>query len=892
MLLTFFISWKILAACSPYIGDATINEIYKAGGKNGDSFIEFNLLDNSIPSSVYKQWSLKVCYEIETGKGKNKSKSNICDVIPVSDMNDATQWIWISNPRVDRDYLDFNNGFDLSLLDNNDNFIDYIQIEGYSGQNFTSSCSYSGLKYVFNIPNSINGGTKILLRTPDGTGKWIEDKNTNTYPTSKGGSNGGTASLDHYEISHDGQGLTCDTETVTIKACTNTSCSTESTESVELNFLADGVIISTEDFIGSTTVSFNHTIAETLTFSLSNETIAADNPLVCNDGSGTSCDMTFSTAGFRFLSGTGTNTTVPNQTAGAVFSESLRLQAVKDSNGVCTGVFNGNTSIKLSQENVDPGGTSGLSFSVAGSPIAKYSSTSSTTLSFGANSIATLSSPIYHDAGKIRLHANYSAGGVTLTGSSNAFWVSPAELIISAKSGTTTLNGATATATPTHVAGEDFTLNISAYNAATPAVVTPNYSPGQIQVKLTRTGPTFIDQNADGTLTYAASSTLASDISPSFNDANLTSFVSGESIYNAAQYSEVGLLNLDAQDINYGNANIVISATAINIGRFIPDHFKQTVISNGSFFATCNTGTAFAYSGQKDESTDSIGAISYLTNPVLAITAYNKQGAITQNYYEDTQGSVNDYMKLSNSHIVITAPTVDQVAVGVDSNILPLTSNMNTGTLSQNDLTTATPSDNPLPKGVLHYQLSDDDDFFYDRSANALVAPFTSDIDFSTVSITDTDTVNVTTTVDASPTGVEIRFGRLVLKNSFGPETSNLPQQMQIEHFDGTGFVVSSNNDCVTYDASKISLTNITLDPALTDKLGGTGDFIAGKTQAIELEATGDGNRGTVGVSYDAYDWLKYDWSGNDIYNEDPSAKATFGLYRGNDRVIYTREIF
>nr|WP_141235509.1 DUF6701 domain-containing protein [Pseudoalteromonas sp. NBT06-2] len=80
-----------------------------------------------------------------------------------------------------------------------------------------------------------------------------------------------------------------------------------------------------------------------------------------------------------------------------------------------------------------------------------------------------------------------------------------------------------------------------------------------------------------------------------------------------------------------------------------------------------------------------------------------------------------------------------------------------------------------LPKSVLHYQFSDDDNFFYHRSANTLVTPFTSVIDFSVASITDTDNVKVTQTVDASPTGVEIRFGRLVLVNSFGPETSNLP---------------------------------------------------------------------------------------------------------------------
>ncbi|MEY8251929.1 MAG: LamG domain-containing protein, partial [Colwellia sp.] len=526
-------------------------------------------------------------------------------------------------------------------------------------------------------------------------------------------------------------------------------------------------------------------------------------------------------------------------------------------------------------------------------------------LAFDASGVAPFTFN-YYDAGQVTLHAKKSVSAsspnpaFTLTGSSNVFWVSPAELVMSAKSGATNLDGDAAgttnldgiTPTQRHKAGESFDLSVTAKNSI--GVITPNYSPGQIQFKLERTGPTT--HGVDGSLTYGSSGSIASELGsepPSFYDVTLDSTVTpGVFGSSAAHYSEVGLLNLDVQDSNYGNAGIIIPATAIDIGRFIPDHFTQTVVQNGFFQTTCPAIAAtFAYSGQKDEATDSVGTISYSSNPILVITAYNKQNEITQNYYEDSQGSINDYMKLSNANVSVTLPTLDQVAIGVDSNKLSLTAYMDSGTLSQNDLTTVVPADNPLPKGVLHYQFSGNDHFFYNRSANALVAPFTSDIDFSTATITDSDAVNVTTTVDASPTGVEIRFGRLRLENSFGPETSNFPQPMQIEHFDGTGFVVTSNNDCVSYDASKISLTNISLDPALTSVLGGTGNFVAGKTRAIELKALEAGNQGQMGVSYGTHNWLKYDWD-NDGDDDDPSATATFGLYRGNDRIIYWREVY
>jgi MSHA biogenesis protein MshQ len=408
----------------------------------------------------------------------------------------------------------------------------------------------------------------------------------------------------------------------------------------------------------------------------------------------------------------------------------------------------------------------------------------------------------------------------------------------------------------------------------------------------------------DGDLTYAASSSLATG---SNQNVTLTNFISGVSTYSAAHYSEVGLINLIVEDIDYGNEGITIPSAAIDIGRFTPDHFTQTVAQHGSLMATCNTGTTFAYSGQKDEATGSIGAISYLTNPVLEITARNKQGEITKNYYQDNQGSVNDYMKLNNTGVTVTKPTLDKKEKGVDGNLLPLTANLSTGVLttgdlSQNDLTILTNAGNPLDKGVLHYQLLDDH-FFYNRSANALVTPFTSEIDFSINTIIDEDLIDLVptnplispTTNDAEPDGVEIRFGRLVLENSYGPETSNLPQPMQVEYLDDTGFVLSLDDNCSTYDASKLILTNTnatnSLNPADTSKKGGTGNFVIGKTREVELEAPGAGKQGEIGVSYDSYDWLKFDWDSDGLHDDDPSAIATFGLFRGNDRIIYTREV-
>jgi len=676
----------------------------------------------------------------------------------------------------------------------------------------------------------------------------------------------------HYEIIHDGQGLTCEDETIIVKACADSTCSSLISDADDLNVFVNGSSIGTATFTsdGRASVSFSHTTDETVTLSVDSSI-----PLECNANNVNACNITFENAGFRYLSGSGNSSTIPNQIAGSEFSEALKIQAVKDINGVCTGFFNANDgdhAVKLSQINVAPT-TLGLSFNVDGQDIAVDPSV---TLNFDTNSTAIIPKPIYNDAGEIRLQADFDDGTVQLSGSSNTFWVRPAKLVVSAKSAGSDLNGDTAMTAKIHAAGDDFEFTVSAYNAANPPVVTPNYSPGQIQLNLTRTVPALSD-SVDGLFTYATSKTVAR--STGFQDVTLSTFSSGISSYTEAKYSEVGLFNLDIQDREYGNAAQTIPADAINVGRFTPKYFEQTIAEHGNLSATCGGGTRFVYSGQTEESDASIGAISYLMNPVLAITAYNSQGDVTENY-------LGDFMKLTASGVSITSPTQDEATTGVNNNRLPLTANMqDEGTLSSNDLT-ALPTVVTLPKGVLHYEFSDDDNFIYSRSDNALVAPFTADIDFAIASISDTDSVNLraSMTVDASPAGVEVRFGRLVLQNSFGPEGTDLVQSLQVEHFDGRIFSVSTDNNCLSYDD-----TDLSSNPDI-DTRGGTGLFVNGETRDILLDARDADSSGNINVSYDTYDWLEFDWDNIPGY-EDPSAIATFGLFRGNDRVIYRRVV-
>mgnify|MGYP000539558704 FL=1 len=172
---------------------------------------------------------------------------------------------------------------------------------------------------------------------------------------------------------------------------------------------------------------------------------------------------------------------------------------------------------------------------------------------------------------------------------------------------------------------------------------------------------------------------------------------------------------------------------------------------------------------------------------------------------------------------------------------------------------------------------------------------FDADFDLAVSSITDSDSVSATNLTDVQNlSGVNIRFGRLYIENSFGPETENLPQAFKTQYYDGNTFVINTDDQCSTYNVSKMSLSNISLAPTL--KIGSTGNFVNGETNKLEITAPGAGNMGEMGVTYNSFDWLKYDWSNNDSlgngpFTENPSSIATFGLFRGNDRIISWREV-
>ncbi|MCA1799559.1 MAG: carboxypeptidase-like regulatory domain-containing protein [Xanthomonadaceae bacterium] len=140
---------------------------------------------------------------------------------------------------------------------------------------------------------------------------------------------------------------------------------------------------------------------------------------------------------------------------------------------------------------------------------------------------------------------------------------------------------------------------------------------------------------------------------------------------------------------------------------------------------------------------------------------------------------------------------------------------------------------------------------------------------------------------------IEIRSGRLRIGNANGPELMALVLPVEVQSwrdFSGvSGWGVESDDSCSTLAVGNITTGNYQgglgsatiTDVSLTNSAG---SITIGATNAF----------GSVDVSADltgaGLPWLQFDWAGDGL--EDPVGRASFGLFDGNPRRIYIREIY
>jgi MSHA biogenesis protein MshQ len=451
--------------------------------------------------------------------------------------------------------------------------------------------------------------------------------------------------------------------------------------------------------------------------------------------------------------------------------------------------------------------------------------------------------------------------------------VSPAKLIVASPDTNADCASGDATCSAFKAAGAKFNLNITA--SCNNDTVTKNFEMNNIPLTVTTVAPN-----------------VGNPVSLGVTSINVLKADNGIHKEINQTVSEVGVFTITATPpVNGYFGETIPAAVSTNIGRFIPDHFDVDITDN-SFEDSCTTSASgFTYIGQP---------FTYFNAPELLITAKNRSGITTKNYTE------TGYQRLTAADIVRNFPIEDTSKDGT----VVATKMVVSAVTSDGNLTepTSVPSSNA---GEMTYTFDSLDSFTYSKNSNSEVGFFTSTYDIVINSIQDLDGANASTSLafnvpstnTVSPTGVNLRFGRWQIENTFGPETSNLPVPMAIEYWNGSDFLTNTLDSCTAFDGGNVdnySLTLNVLNNPLSainlTPLSGNGDFSLGLAE-LKVGKPTDGTRGQVRLTYSATPiWLQYDWgwsgTGTKVFDENPSAIATFGLYRGNDRIIYIREVY
>ncbi len=716
------------------------------------------------------------------------------------------------------------------------------------------------------------------------------------------------ALIDHFSINYlsgaTGTGINCQVESITIEAhgashnvlTTYTGLINLTTSTTNGDWSktitatdANGTLVpgttdtgsATYSFItadyGSIILNFKDTYAETTNLNVNGSSILeTSNSAVANDD----YEITFASSGFIFNNDTDSNTTIPTQLSGkdsdiGYNAKAITLQAVRQSDSdptQCTAaLLNKTLNIDFAAECQNPSScVAGQLFTLNGSTL---TATTNDNLVIGSSSYDTRSVTFdangkyslvfnYPEAGLIELHARHNillADGSTPSGNymsgSSSFVVRPLGFALS-----NLLYATDASGNLFKKAGEDFITTFTAVRwqaaddanddgaADSGANLTDNTTTQNFGNEITPAIPANIT-------TSAPTVTLVPNAGTLINSANSASFTNGvgSKTYN---WSEVGIFNFSTTLTNYLTSGDNIIGYAQNVGRFVPNHFNTSVTEG------CVTGN-FTYSGQPF---------------TVTATAKNVADGTTANY----QNTFAFDTAISNAGDV---------------------ANFTNYTISANKFSGGTGFQNPV---TLAYT------FPAKETIPAILTLRARDADTSTAAGTTEGTT-------------EIRSGRARLENVFGPELTPLTMPLNIEYYsDNTliydptdqvttqaddGFILNMNDSCTTFDVTASDLTNYTGNLSSGETtLTSTGTIAAGLGD-ITFSAPGTGNEGSVNLllnNTSSPSWLTYNWN-VDCDNADadddittgidagmcgPVGTASFGLYRGDDRIIYWREVF
>ena len=692
--------------------------------------------------------------------------------------------------------------------------------------------------------------------------------------------------LHHFRIYHPSTALTCTpASALRVRACSNADCTELFSEPLTIALAPASGWLSGNNisFVGeANNLGLRSTKPGPVSLGVEASTInaAGSPPVRCfaDDAAiESNCEILFSDSGFIL--------NIPNHVSGEEVQASiLAVKEGEDSPGQCVPAFTGQRSVELNFGYQNP---------LTGTTLPESSGVelSGNTLELIFDGSGASSFPLrYRDVGAISLQASFNGAGdeegLFMEGA-DSFIARPDRFEISIPDNPQ--NPDVTDANVFRSAGDAFGVEVLALNAL--GERTPNFGREQPAEGVTLT----VEQAAGFSLPNLA--VLEGELG-SFGESCVEPL--GGMACGEFSWPEVGTFALrpSLSSGAYLGTENVAGPVVPYVGRFIPAWFEIT-IDPGRFSSepvssdrtSCSGERSWVYTGEP---------FGWDMPPELILTPKNRNGVTTENY------AGTAFQRLGIEDLVFAEfPVEDESATGVD------------GTPMEADAILAPAILSPAVGGDLIYRFASDDEFWYPKTRNARVDAYGPQLAFSLDGLADADGVTVRNPAEDLPQAFtpeaefEIRYGRIVLDNAYGPENLDLVIPLRAEVFASGGFRIHEDENCWFYDLPENTSVDFDGSAFATGQTGvvevaeaelaledgrpvisGAADYRL-KLSAPSPSGTESPSASGIRVELDTgNDWLKDFW---DADNPDslvsPYAWATFGVYRGNDRIIYWREV-
>ncbi len=651
---------------------------------------------------------------------------------------------------------------------------------------------------------------------------------------------------DHLRLQHGASGLTCSPETITVQACADTDCSDFFTDpvSVTLSSPAGNWQPNPVTFEQSGQVSLQVTSPGTVILNAVATNPEAEQPTRCfNAGIETNCQMEWFDSGFVL--------DLPDHVAATTQAGSIAAVRRDDASQACVPAFSSQTrTAGFWFDYLNP--TSGSQFAnINGQALTTTSPGTPLELDFDANGVASLAL-VYTDAGALDIHALYEGSGadagLVMSGQTETI-ARPGHftLVPEGNPAATDANG------PVYRrAGELFGMAVAARNAN--GNFTPNFGrelmPEGVLLETALLAP------AGG-----AEQPVAGAFNDFGYDCNGNSAAAGTAC-GLFSWPEVGIIELTPRlaSGNYLGSADVVGVASGPVGRFIPDHFTLSagLIRNRAALTAC-VDPSFTYIGERFDAE-------------FSLTARNTNSDQTFNYHADFARLVSAQLGMAASDgFELLDASIDWFLGSADAQV-------------QARMPRLAP-DGPFDNYQVATNPTDDDG----------VAMASFDLDLSADGVPDHALINETT----------LRFGRLAVDNSIGSEHGPVALPWRAETWSGATWIVSASDHCTVVElADQVMLTGDGGDSADGDRsvvIGASGSTEIDGASALMLDAgrghflfTAPGAPGWVDLGLvlnDIYPYLRDDLADSGDFDDNPGARATFGLFSGDRRRILLQEV-